>query len=190
MKIPLLLSILLLNVQIRADEAKQLELPDSNIILAVPNTWELKKVGQEFSMFPTEQKGQNSQRRIHLRRSRIAADSLEGAIQAEIDSITKKWPESSNTREHFKGSVPVKTASGLEGLRADFYYGDTKKNYLVLKYYFFDEERKIFEVCAHIYGDETQFKEFEAIILSNLNTNELKKKPNKTEMATPGKPSD
>ena len=173
-----------------AEETLLLNLEDSDINLIVPPTWEVKKMGGELSMCPAAKVNENSQRRIHLERPRIAADSLEEAIEAEIDSITKRWPKSSNTREDYKGSVPVTTSSGLKGLRADFYYGDTQKNYLILKYYFLDEHRKAFKVCTHIYGDEAKFKEYESLILNNLVTNAEIKKHNKAEMATPRKPSD
>jgi len=159
MKLPLLLSILLLSVQLRADEAKQLVLPDSRIILSTPDGWDIKEGFGDTSIYPPTQPAHSSQSRIHLLTLRKDAESLEAAVKAEIDSITERSPKSSNARGDYKGSVPVKTASGIVGLRADFYTeqtinGATVKRYQIVKYYFRDEANKIVKVCAHIYGDK------------------------------------
>lgn len=172
MNLRLLLPILLLTGQLVADEARELTLPNSKITLDAPDGWNIKKFN-DTSIYPPTQPAHSSQSRIHLETIRNASKSLKVAVESEIDSITERSPESSNARRAYKGSVPVRTASGIVGLRADFYTehtveGVTVKRYQIAKYYFQDEAGKIFKVCAHVYGDEERMKMFEATILTNL----------------------
>jgi hypothetical protein len=169
-----LLPFLLLTGHLHALEPRELALPDSKITLSAPDGWDIKKF-KDTSIYPPTQPAHSSQSRMHLETLRKAADSLEAAVEAEIDSITERSPESCNARKAYKGSVPVKTDSGIVGLRADFYTehtvdGITVKRYQIAKYYFKDEAGKIFRVCAHVYGDEPRMKMFEAAILANLKT--------------------
>ena len=180
----LLLSILFLAGQLVAEEARELTLPNSMITLNAPDGWNIKKF-DDIGIYPPNQPAHSSQSRIHLETIRNAAESLKVAVESEIDSITERSPESSNARRAYKGSVPVETASGIVGLRADFHTehtveGVTVRRYQIAKYYFQDEAGKIFKVCAHVYGDEERMKMFEATILANL----------KAKRATPRKPSE
>lgn len=180
MTIRFLISLLLLHAQLYAEDTASLKLPDSAITLRAPTDWAIRKMYGDLSLFPPDNPEQGSPSRIHIIRTREAADSLQEAIEAELDSITKRSPGSGNSREHYKGSVAVKTASGIQGLRADFYFevtrdGITTKRYQVLKYYFLDEKGKVFKICAHIYGDEAKFKRYESLILDNLLTNKVHK---------------
>jgi hypothetical protein len=172
MKILPLLPILLLTGHIFADEPRQLTLPDSKFILSAPDGWDIKKF-DDISIYPPIDPTHSSQSRIHLETLSKRSESLKDALEAEINSITERSPESSNARRTYKGSVPVKTASGLEGLRADFYTEHkvdevTVKRYQIIKYYFHDEDGRIIKVCSHVYGDEERMKEFDAIIMKNL----------------------
>ena len=172
MDLPLLLPILLFTGQLVADEARELTLPNSNITLDAPDGWNIKKFN-DTSIYPPTQPTHSSQSRIHLETIRNAAESPKVTVETEIDLITERSPDSSNARRAYKGSVPVKTASGIVGLRADFYTehtveGVTVKRYRIVKYYFQDEAGKTFKVCAHVYGDEKRMKMFEATILTNL----------------------
>ncbi len=93
-------------------------------------------MGQEFSRVPTDQEDKKFTAPNSLQKvPRPRRFAFEEALQTEIDSVTAKWPGSGNTREHFKGSDAAKTAPGLDGLRADFCYGENEKNYLILEYY-------------------------------------------------------
>lgn len=129
-----LLLLLLFSVHIHANETARLELPDSGITLIAPDGWVLKKEYGELSIYSPNQPAQGLQSRIHLVRLRDGEESLEAAIQKEIDGVTKKHPESSNARGNYKGSVPVKTASGIAGLRAEFYTEETKDS-VTIKYH-------------------------------------------------------
>lgn len=171
---PLLL-FLLLTGHLQALEPRELALPDSKITLSAPDGWDIKKFN-DTSIYPPTQPAHSTQSRIHLETVRNAAESLEAAVEAEIELITERSPESSNARKAYKGSIPVKAASGLVGLRADFYTEQTVdevtvKHYQVIKYYFQDEAGKMFKVCAHVYGNEERMKNFEETILQNLNIN-------------------
>ena len=109
--------------------------------------------------------------RIHLVRIRNAAASLQEEIDAEIDRVTKRSPEwgSSCDRRTYKGSTPIRTASGMEGLRADFWYDyPAGRSYVIEKYYFFDQKGKMFKVCSHIGGDQKRFESFETAIVKGL----------------------
>ena len=168
-----ILSILVFNVHLHAVETANLALTESNIILSAPKGWVVKKQNGEVSIFSSDQPAKGSPARIHIVRPRNDEKSLEQAIEAEISLITERSPGSGNSREHYKGIVPVNTVSGIKGLRADFYFEQTTneittKRYHIVKYYFLDETDRIFKVCAHIYGDEQKQKTFEALILNNL----------------------
>lgn len=174
MNIKSLLPILLLAGLLHAEEAKKLKLADTKVTLTAPEGWEVKKLS-DTSIYPPTQPAGSTQSRIHLEALRNAADSLKAAVEAEIDSITKRNPESSNARKAYRGSEPVKTAAGLVGLRADFYTQQavdeaTVKYHHIVKYYFHDDSGKIFKICAHVHGDDKRMKMFEEAILANLQT--------------------
>ncbi len=163
---------MLLTGQSVAEKTRKLTLPHSQITLDAPVGWKIKKAN-DTSIYPPTQAIVSSQSRIHLVTIRNATKSLELAVDSKIDLITERSPGSSNSRSAYKGSIPVQTASGLVGLRADFYTehiveGVTVKRYQIAKYYFQDEAGKIFKVCAHVYGDDERMKLFEATILKNL----------------------
>jgi hypothetical protein len=149
-----LLPFLLLTGHLHALEPRELALPDSKITLSAPDGWDIKKF-KDTSIYPPTQPAHSSQSRMHLETLRKAADSLEAAVEAEIDSITERSPESSNARKAY-------TEHTVDGI--------TVKRYQIAKYYFKDEAGKIFRVCAHVYGDEPRMKMFEAAILANLKT--------------------
>jgi len=148
-----------------------LALPDSDIMLLVPEGWAINDRNGEIGMYSPDQPPKGLPSRIHLSRVKNDSASLEAAIQTEIDGITSRSPAwgSSNDRRSYKGSYPITTKSGISGLRADFYYDEPGgRRYTIVKYYFFDEHGTIFRVCAHIGGDEKRFKAYENAILSGL----------------------
>jgi len=177
-----------------------LSLPDSKVILTVSGGWTVKDKDREIGIYPPDQSAKEllaaiaaravphvafdqpakkPRFRIHLSRYLESETTLQSAIDAEIDRITArglKWMgQSSNDRKNYKGSNPVRTQSGMDGLRADFYDDRAgTRRYSIVKYYFFDESGRIFRVCSHVYGDEARFKEHEQIILSGLQFNERK----------------
>jgi len=164
---------LLISVHLHAGEPERLELADSKVGLSAQEGWAIKKQDGETSIFPPDQPAKGSPSRIHLVWPRTEEKTLEQALEAEIASITKRWPGSGNSREHFKGSVPVVTVSGMQGLRADFYFeqtinGVSTKYYEILKYYFRNDDGRVFKVCVHVYGDEKKLEKIEAFILNNL----------------------
>jgi hypothetical protein len=169
MKIRFALSLLFFSVHLNAEEPSTLVLADSNIELNGTNGSVFTRQDGEIAIYLDGEPFKNTSGRIHLERLNKDAESLEAAVTREIDSITERSPDSTNARKNFKGTVAVKTTSGILGLRADFYVEDaTTKRYLIVKYYFRDEADKIFKVCAHIYGDEEKFKAYNAFILNNL----------------------
>jgi len=153
-----------------------LSLPDSKIILSVPEGWTVKdkrdKDG-DVGMYSPVPPAKGLPSRIHLSRYLKADRTLQAAIDAEIDRITERGP-SGNDRSSYKGSTPIKTDSGMQGLRADFYYDEPRghRYYTIEKYYLFDENGKIFKACAHVYGDESRFKEYDEAIIEGLKFNE------------------
>ena len=158
-----------------AAEPTFLSLPGSSIILTAPNKWTIVDKDEEIGMYSPDQASQGLQSRIHLSRYLDEDKSLQGAIQAEIDRVTAKSPYwgSGCDRLRYKGNTPVETISGIKGLRANF-YSDFEEDHLkrraytIVKYYFFDEYARIFRVCSHVYGDESQFKKFDQAILEGL----------------------
>lgn len=181
-----------------AEEPTFVSLPNSRVILTATGGWTVKEKNGEIGIYPPEQRAKDlisaiaarpvphvvfdqpakkPRTKIHLTRYRESETTLQAAIDAEIDRITARSPQwgSSNDRRSYKGSTPIRTQSGMDGLRADFYQEDAgKRRHTIVKYYFFDESGKIFRVCSHVYGDEARFKENEAIILSGLKFNETK----------------
>ncbi len=152
-------------------EPASLNLPDSNILLRIPDGWTVKERNGEMGIYSADQPSKGPPSRIHFSRSKEAATDLQGAIDSEIERISELSPKwgSSNDRQSYKGSVHVKTDSGLTGLRADFYYDEPRgRRYTIVKYYFFDEAGKIFRVCAHVGGGEVRFKAYEQTVLRGL----------------------
>jgi len=154
-----------------------LSLPDSKIILSVPKRWTVKdqrdKDG-DVGMYSPDQPAKGLPSRIHLARYSEADRTLQSAIDSEIDRITARGP-SGNDRRSYKGSTPIKTDSGMQGKRADFYNDEPQgRFYSIVKYYFFDENGKIFRICAHVYGDESRFKDYDQAIIEGLKFNEAK----------------
>jgi len=154
-----------------------LTLPDSKIILEGPDGWTIKDRDGEIGLYSPDQPPKGLPNRIHFSR-RPDDKTLQGAIDSEIDKVTARSPAwgSGCDRRSYKGSTPVETASGIKGLRADFYSDLPADNqhgryYSIIKYYFFDEGGNVFRVCAHIYGDTTRFETFEKTILNGLKQN-------------------
>jgi len=160
-----------------AAEPTFLSLPDSKIILSVPEGWTVKDKNNEIGIYGPDQPEKGQQSKIHLSRYQESDTTLQAAIESEIDRISARSPKwgSSNDRRSYKGSAPIETQSGMNGIRADFYddVAGTRRHSIV-KYYFFDEAGKIFRVCSHVYGDEARFKEYEQVILGGLKFNETK----------------
>lgn len=155
-----------------------LSLPDSKVILEGPDGWTIKDKDGEIGMYSPDQPAKGLKSRIHISRYLEKEKTLEAAIDAEIDRVTARAPKwgSSNDRRSYKGSTPIKTESGMQGLRADFYNDLPTDNqhgrfYNIIKYYFFDEGGKIFRVCSHVYGDESRFKEYDQAIIEGLKFN-------------------
>ncbi|GAT33071.1 hypothetical protein TSACC_21476 [Terrimicrobium sacchariphilum] len=146
-------------------------LPDSRAVLLAPPGWRLEPYWNLNGIAPPEKTKSSLTRKIHLQPVKGTPQSLQAAIDAELDRITEQsGPRGSyNDRRAYKGSVPVKTASGLEGLHATF-YGEMPegRRYFVEKYYFHDANHRVFKVCAHIYGSEAEFARFERAILDGL----------------------
>jgi|GEM_PF-3031469 len=151
-----------------------LSLPNSKIILAGPDGWTIKDRDGEIGLYSPDQPPKGLPNRIHFSR-RPDDKTLQGAIDSEIDKVTARSPAwgSGCDRRSYKGSTPVVTASGIKGLRADFYSdlpADNQRGryYSIIKYYFFDEGGKIFRVCSHVYGDESRFKVYDQAIIAGL----------------------
>lgn len=146
-------------------------LPESHAVLLAPSGWRLEPFWNLSGIAPSEKTKSSLTRKIHFQTVRGSPQSLQEAIDAELDRLTElSGPRGSyNDRRAYKGSVPVKTASGLEGLHATF-YGETPegRRYFVEKYYFFDTSHRVFEVCAHIYGGQAEFERFERAIVEGL----------------------
>ena len=181
-----------------AEEARFLSLPDSTVILRVSGGWVVKDKNGDVGIYPPEQRAKElianlavravphvafdqpakkPRTKIHLSRYHGPESSLQAAIDAEIDRVTARSPKwgSSNDRRSYKGSTPIRTQSGMDGLRADFYDDDAgNRRHSIVKYYFCDESGKIVRVCSHVYGDEARFKENEEIILNGLNFSNVK----------------
>ena len=167
-----------------ASEPTFLSLPDSKIILSVPKGWTVKDKDGEIGMYSPDQPAKGLPRRPHISRYLEKEKTLEAAIDAEINRVTAKAPYwgSGCDRRSYKGSTPIKTKSGMQGLRADFYSdepqgspnGPLARRYTIVKYYFFDEAGKIFRVCSHVYGDESRFKEYDQAIIEGLKFSEIK----------------
>lgn len=150
---------------------KGIELPDSRVRLSTSDGWSIKDKKGEIGIYPSEQSPDQPSIRIHFARIQTDATSLQEAIDKEIDRVTEHSPKwgSSCDRRSYKGSIAVRTVSGMEGLRANFWYDHpTGRRYVILKYYFFDEHGKIFKVCSHIEGDQKRFEQFESAILKGL----------------------
>lgn len=163
------LIILLSSVHLQADEPSRLSLAETNIELGAPTGSVVTRQDGEVAIYLDGEPFRNKSGRIHLERPKKGLKTLEAAVIREIDSITERSPESTNALKNFKGIVPVRTASGIVGLRADFYVEDAPtKRYLIVKYYFYDEGNKIIKVCAHIYGDEDKLDTYNTFILNNL----------------------
>lgn len=153
-------------------EEKLINLAGSRIVLASPESWTIKTMGAEVGTYAPEvvKKGRPPAR-IHFARVKGEVKTLQEAIDAEIDKITSRSPGQSSScdRQSYKGSAPVRTKSGIEGLRADFWSeGPAGRSYAIVKYYFFDEAGKPFKVCSHVYGDQRRFEAFESVILDGL----------------------
>lgn len=179
-----------------AEEPTFLSLPNSRVIFTASGGWTVKDKDGETGMYPPERRAKDlisaiaarpvphvvfdqpakkPRTKIHLSRYLEGETTLQAAIDAEIDRITERSPKwgSSNDRRSYKGSASIRTQSGMDGLRADFYEDDAGgRRHAIVKYYFFDESGKIFRVCSHVYGDEAHFKEHEQIILNGLKINE------------------
>lgn len=155
-----------------ASEPAHLSLPGSNVLLAIPEGWSVGDKDGETAMYSPGRSSKNFQNSIHLVRDREPDKTLQDAIDSEIDRVTARAPKwgSSTSRSSYRGSTPFQAESGISGLRADFFYDDAQqgRQYMILKYYFFDENGKIFKVCSHVFGDEARFKEFEQAIRSGL----------------------
>ncbi len=146
-------------------------LPESRAVLLAPPGWRLEQYWNVSGIAPSENTKASRNRKIHFQTVKGAPQSLQEAIDAEIDRVTQiSSPRGSyNDRRSYKGSMPVKTASGLEGLHAMFWSdGPEGPRYLVEKYYFFDANHHVFKVCAHIYGGQTEYERFEKAILDGL----------------------
>lgn len=155
----------------RADADAVLSLPASQVILTAPDGWTIRSEEGGASLYPPEQPGPRQKRRIHFRLVPGEPPSLEEAALAEVERITQRGPKwgSSNDWRSFKGCVPVRTASGLSGLRAGFWEESPQgRRFAIVKYYFRDEKGRIFCVCAHIHGGETDFVLMESAILGGL----------------------
>lgn len=155
----------------RAAEGAAVCLPASNVVLTAPDGWTVRSENGEASISPPEQPDSRLRRRIHLSLVAVKSPSLEEAAIAEIERITQRAPKwgSSNDWRSFKGCVPVRTESGISGIRAGFWEDSPQGHqFSIVKYYFRDEKGRIFRVCAHIYGGETDFVRFESAILKGL----------------------
>lgn len=147
-----------------------LSLPGSKVILAVPEGWTVREKGGEMGMYSPDQNAKGLRSRIHLARCPAGEKTPQKAIDGELDRVTAKSPEwgSSCDRAHYKGSTPIETKSGIRGLRADFSNGASDGECAIVKYYFPDERGEIFRVCAHVYGGEARFREYERVIVDGL----------------------
>lgn len=146
-------------------------LPESRAILLAPPGWRLEPYWNLSGIAPTEKIKGSLGRKIHLQKVKDSPQSLQEAIDAELDRVTaQSGPRGSyNDRRAYKGSMPVKTASGLEGLHAMFWSdGPGGPRYFVEKYYFYDANHRVFKVCSHIYGDQAEYERFEKAILDGL----------------------
>ncbi|HEX8373396.1 MAG TPA: hypothetical protein VF585_11485, partial [Chthoniobacterales bacterium] len=142
--------------------------PDLNVSIASPAGWELKMHGDKPALFPSTDRSEGiSGRRVHITTVRAQGVTLEEAVQREIDRVTARSPArgSSADKKRFVGATPVRTLSGIEGLKAEFGGGG---NYTINKFYFRHHDGRMFTVCAHVYSNRAVAEEIEKITLEGL----------------------
>jgi hypothetical protein len=152
--------------------AAEMQIDKIGVCLFAPSPWQEKSVEKDVSLVPPDER-QNAQkrRRLHLVLPTNPADSLEEEMYREMDRCdarARQWGSSSG-RKGFLAAAPVKTKSGIEGIRASF--GDIspgKTFYAINKYYLWHRDGSIFKVCAHVYGDQSLADEYDAIIMNGL----------------------
>jgi hypothetical protein len=152
--------------------AAEIQIKKIGVCLVAPSPWQEKSVEKEVSLVPPDER-QNAQKRRHLHIviPTNPADSLEEEMYREMDRCDARAPQwgTSNGRKGFLAAPPVKTKSGIEGIRASF--GDIspeKTFYAINKYYFWHRDGSILKVCAHVYGDQALADEYDAIIMNGL----------------------
>ena len=89
--------------------------------LEVPDDWKLEGVDGSDSAVPfLDQRAGGSPRRIHFNIPKVQAESLDSAMNGELDRIGKRSPGSLATREFLHDARKLKTRSGIDGLMARF----------------------------------------------------------------------
>ena len=145
-------------------------LSDNSLAFDHPDRW-LEIESQGFSVFvpPEDLLRGHQKRRIHFSSIISPEVSLRTEAFAEMDRMTQRDPRSSNARLGFIDLTHVQCESGLRGMRAD--YGWKRGNEIVhtiVKYYFLDQNGKMFKMCAHVYGGKEKRDEYEGYILRGL----------------------
>ena len=133
----------------------------------------MKETNNEKALAPPEQRQNNqSRRKIHIVIPRERFNSLEDAMNQEMDHIDTRQhasPFYGNGRKSFIQADQFQTDSGIVGLRAYFGTKDGKEIYYEInKYYFLHQDGSIFKVCAHVYGNQLIADEFDEIIKKGL----------------------
>ncbi|MFT3992075.1 MAG: hypothetical protein QM680_11755 [Luteolibacter sp.] len=142
--------------------------------ITVPANWELGTLENQPVLIPKGTDAQKSPRlHIHFFISRHQSGTLEDAMNAEINGITEKNPDSSNAKAYFLGAIPLKTRSGIDGILARFAYPQEPgkgRLFTNQKFYFKDTSGKIVTVCMHVWSNETAAAQYQQFLIENLIT--------------------
>ncbi|MFT4175986.1 MAG: hypothetical protein QM627_04965 [Luteolibacter sp.] len=149
-----------------------LKLEGIQATLTTPENWKIGTLENKPVLVPKTQTTPRSTRQhIHFVISRHQADTLEDAMNAEINSITERSPNSSNAKTYFIDAIPLKTRSGVEGILARFAYpqeSGKERLFTNQKFYFRDASGKIVTVCMHVWGDEAAEARYRQLLVENL----------------------
>jgi len=144
--------------------------------LTVPDDWEWKveeRGGITYHRIepPEDHQDKHSHRKIHLGRPKVDTVTPEQAAKDEMANIDQRsqGQPSSNGSLDFRGLTPIKTKSGIEGVKADFAH-ETREGTIhgIVKYYFRDQDGKVVRVCAHVYGGYLLDQQYEKLIVDRL----------------------
>ena len=116
-----ILAVIGFSLGIRGADAAEMKCDKIGVCLVAPSPWQEKSIEKDVSLVPPDER-QNAQkrRRLHIVIPANPADSLEEEMYREMDRCDARAPQwgSSNGRKGFLASTPVKTKSGIEGIRA------------------------------------------------------------------------
>lgn len=165
----------LLSCFLVAAEIDFVDLPERDVRLTAPAGWVVKERHTEIGIYPPDQPSKGLPRRIHLSTQDEAGDTIQDIVNRVFDNATEREKKRRPGSEDYlrKDVTPVRTQSGVDGLRAIFYDvpqgDDTQEPHFSIVYYFFRDSRGgHFRVCSHVYGNQETFRRFEHAILNGL----------------------